>query len=48
MLRACVLEFPQKWDEFYHWQSFHITIVIKKVPRWHPLKHYMGDGAVPP
>jgi hypothetical protein len=31
MLRACVLEFPQKWDECLPWQSFRITIVIKKV-----------------
>jgi hypothetical protein len=32
----------------YHWQSFCITIVIKKVLRWHHLKHCMDDGAVPP
>jgi hypothetical protein len=26
------------------WRSFHITIAIKKVSRWHPSKRYMDDG----
>jgi hypothetical protein len=32
----------------YHWQSFRITIVIKKVLIWHHLKICMDDGVVPP
>jgi hypothetical protein len=48
MLRACVLEFPHKWMNAYHWQSFHITSTIKRASRWHPLKLCMDDGAVLP
>jgi hypothetical protein len=32
----------------YPWQNFCIITVIKKASRWHPSKHYMDDGAVPP
>jgi transposase InsO family protein len=45
MLRACVLEFPQKWDDCLQ-RSSHIIIAIKKVLRWHPSKLYMDDVVV--
>jgi hypothetical protein len=44
MLRTCVLEFPQKWDDCLHWGSFLIITAIKRASRWHHLKHYMDDG----
>jgi hypothetical protein len=40
MLRACVLEFPQKWDDCLPLAEFLIITVIKKVLKWHRLKLY--------
>jgi hypothetical protein len=48
MLRACVLEFAQKWDDCLQWQNFPIIIVTKKVLRWHRLKHCTGNDAEHP
>ena len=46
MLRACVLEFPQKWDDYLPLAEFSYNNIIKKVLRWHLLKPYMDDGVV--
>jgi hypothetical protein len=48
MLRACVLEFPQKWDDCLALAEFSYNNSYQKVSKWHPLKLYMDDGAVPP
>jgi transposase InsO family protein len=45
MLRACVLEFPQKWDDCLPLADFLIITAIKKVFKWHHLKNCMDDDA---
>jgi hypothetical protein len=42
MLRACVLEFPQKWDDYLPLAEFS----YKKASKWHPLKLYMDNSVV--
>jgi hypothetical protein len=44
MLRACVLEFPQKWDDCLPLAKFRIVTAIKRASRWHHLKPCTGDG----
>jgi transposase InsO family protein len=46
MLRACVLESPQKWDDCLPLGSSHIITAIKRASKWHPLKLCMDDGVV--
>jgi transposase InsO family protein len=46
MLRACVLEFPQKWGESLSLAGFSYNNSYQKVSRWHPSKFYMNDDVV--
>ena len=43
MLRACVLEFLQKWGESLPLAEFSYNNSYQKVSRWHPSKFYMND-----
>ena len=42
MFRACVISFPEKWDECLTLAEFFITIVIKKAFEWHHLRPCMA------
>jgi hypothetical protein len=44
MLSACVLEFPQKWDDCLTLAEFSYNTATKRALKWHHLKHYTGDG----
>jgi hypothetical protein len=48
MVRACVLESPQKWDDCLSLAEFFIIIAIKKVLKWHRLKLCTDDDAEHP
>jgi hypothetical protein len=48
MLRACVLEFPQKLDECLPLAEFSYNNSYQESIKWHHLKLCMDDGAVPP
>ena len=45
MLRACVLDHKGSWEEHLPLVEFATTTVIKRVYRWHHMRHCMGGHA---
>ena len=46
MLRACVLAYPQKWDERLPLTEFFYNNSYKKASKWRHLKYYTVVDAV--
>ena len=42
MPRAFFLDLKGSWRSIFPWLSLPITIVIRRVYRWRPMRHYMG------
>ena len=45
MLRACVLDHKGSWEEHLPLVEFATTTVIKRVYKWHHMRHCMGGHA---